>query len=347
MKKSLIALAVASVFIAPAALAQITVYGQVNVSIQSENNGAATSTTTTKVSDGVSRLGFRGTEDLGGDLSAFFQLETRIIADEPPAAASAEKLFGRTSHVGLRSKSMGTISLGNVNTPYKSASRRLDMFGDSPADTRNVFGEYHTIDITNAVMYASPAMGGLSVAVAKKFAEGTGSALPSNTSIAAMYDVKPFYATIAHSKTNFGKEKGANDPLRDSEGVQVGGGYTADAFAVSAVYERLTNTVIGTGVDTTSRNVALNAKYNISKVNTVKLGYLTKGDTTAGGVTAADGARQMAVGFDHSLSKRTTVGLVYTKVTNDAASRTRVNGGTVPTYGDDPSIIHLGIGHSF
>ncbi len=340
MKKSLIALAVASVFIAPAALAQVTVYGQANVAIQSVNNGAATSVTTTEVNDGVSRLGFRGTEDLGGGLSAFFQIETAVVLDAPATSA----LGARTSHVGLRSKSMGAVSLGNVNTPYKSASRRLDMFGDSPADTRGLMG-VHTNDIGNAVMYASPAMGGISVAVARKSSEIVGT--PSTTSIAATYDVKPFYATIAHSKQNLNTAG-----FKELEGVQVGGSYTTDAFGVSLVYERLTSTPISSTTDTTSRNVGLNAKYNISKANTVKLAYLVRGDTTAAGSpTLDDGARQIAVGFDHRLSNRTTVGLLYAKTTNDTlgaavgGSHSKVlTGGN---KGNDPSVIHLGLGHSF
>ncbi len=320
MKKSLIALAVASVFIAPAALAQVTVYGQANAAIQSHDDGKGT--TTTKVGNGASRLGFRGTEAVNADLSAFFQVETSILLDDAKNDVDT-KLGDRTSHVGLRSKSMGAVSLGNVNTPYKSASRRLDMFGDSPADTRETF-KIHSGDIGNAVMYVSPAMGGLSVAVAKKFGEAANAA--ATTSMAAMYDVQPFYATIAHSK-----HYSPTSPT-DREGVQVGGGYTTDAFAVSLVYERLTDTT--SNVDTTSRNVAVNAKYNISKANTVKLGYITKGDTTkAGDATLNNGNRQVAVGFDHRLSKQTSVGLLYAKRGNDADV--------------DTSVIHLGLGHSF
>ena len=73
MKKSLIALAVAGVFAAPAAMAaDTTIYGQANASFDGVDNGSG-GTTTNKVSSNASRLGVKGSEDIGGGNSAIWQ----------------------------------------------------------------------------------------------------------------------------------------------------------------------------------------------------------------------------------------------------------------------------------
>jgi len=82
MNKKLIAVAVAGACVAPAAMAQtanpVTLYGIVYATIESvEATGGATPIVRrNRVTDQASRLGVRGTEDLGGGLKAFFQLET-------------------------------------------------------------------------------------------------------------------------------------------------------------------------------------------------------------------------------------------------------------------------------
>src|ERR1700694_4949638 len=78
MNKKLMSLAVAGACVAPAAMAQtanpVTLYGQVNVTFESVEAGGGASSVVRRqrVSDQSSRLGVKGTEDLGGGLKAFF-----------------------------------------------------------------------------------------------------------------------------------------------------------------------------------------------------------------------------------------------------------------------------------
>ena len=85
MKKSLIALAVAGVVAAPVAMAEVTIYGQANVSYDVVDNGTSTAgaagTSTNKVSSNASRIGFKGTEDLGNGTSAIWQIESGANID--------------------------------------------------------------------------------------------------------------------------------------------------------------------------------------------------------------------------------------------------------------------------
>ncbi|UUZ48658.1 porin [Massilia sp. B-10] len=62
-----------------------------------------------------SRWGIKGSEELGGGLSAFFVIEGGIHADNGTSTQN-NTLFGRTSIVGLRG-GFGAVSLGLQDTP--------------------------------------------------------------------------------------------------------------------------------------------------------------------------------------------------------------------------------------
>ena len=102
MKKTLIAMA--AVAVAGVASAQVTIYGVVDAGIT--NNG-----TDTKFASGVNgtpRIGFKGTEDLGGGLSAAFTVETGFNN----GAETATSIGDRGARVSL-SGGFGTVELGS------------------------------------------------------------------------------------------------------------------------------------------------------------------------------------------------------------------------------------------
>ena len=78
----------------------------------------------------TSAIGFRGSEDLGGGLSAFFDLETKVLQDTGAAGASSSSgtfittsqgFFSRNSYVGLKSNTFGTLTLGRYYTSIVNA----------------------------------------------------------------------------------------------------------------------------------------------------------------------------------------------------------------------------------
>ena len=90
MKKSLIALAVLAASGAAMAQSSVTVYGRLDASVGSAKvgaPGAALRGNTQMFNSNMtsSRIGFRGTEDLGGGLKAIFALESNIQVDAPGA----------------------------------------------------------------------------------------------------------------------------------------------------------------------------------------------------------------------------------------------------------------------
>jgi predicted porin len=149
MKKSLFAIAAVTAF-AGAAQAQssVTVYGIIDMGLngghQKGSTGATRAAQTPFNNTGMqfgqnaettSRLGFRGTEDLGGGKSAFFTLETALTPD-------GNNMFGtggtanRVSIVGLANKGMGRMAIGTNYTPLFS-----NTAATSPGQLNNIMGD--------------------------------------------------------------------------------------------------------------------------------------------------------------------------------------------------------------
>ncbi|MDO8414508.1 MAG: porin, partial [Gallionellaceae bacterium] len=210
MKKSLIALAVAATLVAPVAMADtsnVTVYGAANVSLDLAKSGnSGNDVGTNHVASNSSLIGFKGSEDLGGGLSAIFQVESGIDVD-----AGGNSLATRETFAGLKGDSWGAVKLGKLDTPYKNSTRGLDLFGDGIADNRSLMGDSvgSPFDrVANALAYVSPSMSGISLAYAHVFGAETASATTDvkgkADSFAVMYDMAPFYATVANQKTTYG-----------------------------------------------------------------------------------------------------------------------------------------------
>jgi len=125
MKKSLLALAAMGAF-AGAAQAQssVTVYGLIDTSYMSTETKTnavtpVTAQTSSLGADGAlsgSRLGFRGTEDLGGGMRANFNIEMGINTTDSGMIANASN---RNSFVGLSDSKLGEVRIGRFATLNK------------------------------------------------------------------------------------------------------------------------------------------------------------------------------------------------------------------------------------
>ncbi|MBU3637776.1 porin [Polynucleobacter sp. es-MAR-4] len=131
MKKSLLAVAAIGAF-ASAAQAQssVTVYGILDVGYVGGNAKASTVNATGgqitpaenvslfgQSAQTTSRLGFKGTEDLGGGLSALFTFETGL----QPQQTSLSSFNNRQAFVGLAKKGAGNARIGTQYTPIHEA----------------------------------------------------------------------------------------------------------------------------------------------------------------------------------------------------------------------------------
>jgi predicted porin len=134
MKKSSLPLAAFALMAAAGVQAQtnVQVYGLLDVGVDTANNATPTGGNLTRVSSGgmnTSRLGFRGSEDLGGGLKAIFQLESGIFMD---TGAQDGPLFKRQATVGLEG-SFGKVVIGRSFTSvYDTIIAGFDPMGFAP-----------------------------------------------------------------------------------------------------------------------------------------------------------------------------------------------------------------------
>lgn len=138
-KKQVIAAAVAGVFLAPATLfaqSSVTLSGRLTMTFDDVTiKNRAGRNSETAVNDNTSLIRFSVTEDLGGGLQAIGQVETRNQLDTGSLSAAG------SNHVGLRSKSWGTLKIGRENLHF--FHRESDMFakgGSLRGDSIGILG---------------------------------------------------------------------------------------------------------------------------------------------------------------------------------------------------------------
>ncbi|MDO8412899.1 MAG: porin [Gallionellaceae bacterium] len=384
-KLTIVALAIAVALPLPALAdnANVTVYGIANLAIDMTKNGntaTAQGVSTNKVSSNASRIGFKGTEELGDGLNAIWQVESRIDMD------NAGGSFGtRNTFAGLKGESWGQLILGRHDTPYKIATRRLDMFGDSMGDNRALMGgaikgKNSVLQFdgrpNDVVMYTSPNFGGVTVLasyVAGAEAAATSTDIKGKTlSVAGLYEADALFGSFAYQVNDIGSTATGNNAGNNGAGtigvkekaVKVGAGYKFGDFETGLAYEKTSDDVNTPGAvytcssGSTDSNcyghkaVTVSGKYKFGN-GALKLAYAKAGEL---GNRVSSGAKQMTVGYDHNLSKRTTLYAIYTKLSNDvnasyglAAGDAGTSSGFVSAKGAgaDPSALSLGMKHTF
>ena len=354
MKKTLITLAVLAAATGVAqAQSSVVIYGTVDAGFVSERGGAAG--TTNKVDSGVasaSRLGFKGTEDLGSGLSALFVLEAGFGVDTGSQGKN-EALFGRQSYVGLSSKTAGTVTLGRQYTPwYNTLSKVADPFAVGYAGSaKNLFPA--NTRTSNTVVYTSPNFNGFDADVAYTFGEQAESnKIGRKIGASAGYSNGPLNARIAYNNTS-------NDTATTETGS--GRNWLAAAnydFAVAKAYiaygaNKGQNSAIrnngnvnafnytSAGYSTDSNNILVGATVPVGPAGTVMASFIRTNDKTA----ANADADQWALGYSYALSKRTSTYASYAKIKNkNNAGYTVGNNSNVGT-GD--KAFNVGVRHSF
>lgn len=378
MKKNLLALAVAGAFVAPVAMADtanVTVYGIADVSYDQTRNGdgpaaaPVSGVTSNKISSNSSRIGFKGAEDLGGGLKAIFLIERGIAIDTNDMTGAT---FARNSYAGLAGDAWGSVTLGKNDTPYRSSTRGLDVFADHIADNRSLMGRGTAgfdARFSDTVRYDSPDMSGFKVAAAYTAAAESNTLASANIkgrgeSLSGTYATGPFSVTAAYQKNVFGSTSNvtgfsalgsacAAATVCDEKAWKLGGSYKVDQFAVNAVYEKTTDNLGNAAGGMGHKAYYLAGVFNATANDAIKLAY-TKADKLRDGNLANSGAKQWAIGVDHSLSKRTAVYAMYTKLDNDAAASYALSTAAIATgttnangAGADPSAFSIGMKHAF
>ncbi|MEJ2330697.1 MAG: porin [Gammaproteobacteria bacterium] len=340
MKKTLIAAAVAAAVAAPAANAGVVIYGTIHASIDyldaqtssvcSGVSGSSTPGGGFNVCERTSKLGFKGSEDLGNGLKAIWKMETEIAISD--GASKGPFKSARNAYIGLAGD-WGTFLYGRHDTPYKMAyyASGIDMLGDSFMDTNALYGhqEWRRDD---AIAYVSPNWNGLTIAAAIIPAEGASSDGGSlNDGLADSYSLGLMYSNNG-LKLSAGYEDTQGEVGADSSNWMVGAGWSGNAFDISAVY-------VDQEVDPT---------FDITSY-AVSLAYTMGNNKLIGTVGQSDWDTDDGLGYgvavQHMLSKRTSAYLGYSSTEMLNAHRTQT--GSTDFRGTDSEAVSFGMIHKF
>ena len=402
MKKSLVAAAIAAAVAAPAANAGVVVYGKIHASIDylstpdssySEPDSADAPMSSGSDSDAwyvssrASRIGFKGTEDLGNGLSLIWKAETTYNLDSGGWGG------GRNAYIGLTGD-WGTFLYGRHDTPMKISTGKLDLFSDQMGDYNWSAGPnnallgpgFHDVRAANAIAYISPNWNGFTFAGAivpgensnaSGSPDATNNGLADSYSVAAMYSNNGLYLAAAYevlqshaidesdnvlaSALNPAFYPTKNTPWwgpleNDStfKKWRIGAGYTMNAFTVNFVYE---NHDVG-DIDKGDLYYGMSYEADIWQIsgaydfgnNRVKVAY-GQNDASLTDDDWIDNGKSThwAVGWDHKLSKRTTAYAQYAQAKADDVYSTERETGTKFPEGDGGTISGFSIGliHNF
>ncbi len=331
-----------------AAAQSVTLYGRVDLGIQYSNKTGASDNHAAELYNGGVRpsiWGLKGVEPLGGDLSAFFNLEAHLFADTGASAREGQS-FRRQANVGLRGP-WGTVTLGRQYSPALLAHigteprafreqfsglypYALNQNGNNPTNDVGVF-------VGNAISYAN-ALGPVNLNVAYSFGEQTiGLRAGQAIAIGATYG-GPVTLSLSYQKIN--------DITSTSDGTRhigLGAAFPLGAFTIKALYMGAQQQVAG---------------LKISKVDTLSAGV----DLAWGGAHTAtlavyrnkdkenpsDKTTTLVLSDDYALSKRSTLyaQLAYADADAGATARTTIiSGGSFP----DARTVAFGVGisHNF
>lgn len=341
MQKKLIAAAVAGLISGAAFAADnVTVYGVADVyyarmsgdgykSYNAVNHGGLSG----------SRIGFKGSEDLGNGLKAIFQTELAYNQADNGGLTST-----RQSYVGLAG-SFGAIVAGRLQTPGYYVGKFDSLASAAISPQAILAGAMGTTiapssmaRLNSAVAYLSPDFGG-------------------------------FTAVVAASASNFGSEQTKlTDSNADEGAYALGLNYAIGPVAVGFVHHNVQN--FGGDPDTDIKENMLGASYNLgfmsilgsyqdSKVKDSDKNKLYQIGVVvpvgAGNIHAALGSLKMAgddndsksytIAYTHGLSKRTTAYAGYNVTSNDNGASAGLT--DILDVGGKAKALVVGLRHTF
>jgi predicted porin len=282
MKKTIVAAAIAAVVAAPAAFAEVSIYGKAHLAMEfADNNGD-------NIDSNASRFGIKASEDLGNGMSSFAKFE--FGAD---AIDGDNGLTARDAVMGLKGD-FGTLTVGRMASPAKAV-----LYGtgnvqladaNNGADFASGFNSKGT-RVSNAVAYGTK-VGGMNMTVAT-VSDDAGDNFATKA-IALSTDVAGAHIGLGHV-----------NPDNGADLTIVGAKMSMDALTVGLVYEDLedANNTIGASVSYANGSNVISASMSTRDYDN---GDHDKDTTT--------------LGLEHKLSKKTSIYASYADVDNGTSS---------------------------
>lgn len=356
MKKTLIALAAVAASSAALAQSSVTMYGVVDLSLESVKGEESVSRVTSS-NHTTSRFGLRGTEDIGGGLKGKFVLETGVGADTGASGSTSgssvsnartTRFFDRAAWLGLEG-GFGELRLGRQDTSIGAIAGNTAITGAQAYDDLAIVGvfaassnAYRRTD--NAITYVLPKLAQGLTAQLQYSTDVNGTEVADsdagkNYGLSVQYAGGPFGAGLGylHAKADNDedlKQKALLAYVSYDFGAAKLTGYLNQDDQTNADKKRK---VYGVRVDVPVTE-AFKAQVSFSQAKDINFG-----------ATADNDAKILALKGTYNLSKRTSLYGLFTHVSNDDGARLRVGGSDIaqPDAGDSSRGFAVGVVHRF
>ncbi len=311
MKKTLIAMAAIAAAGVASAQSSVTLYGVADASLAKATGSSAELSSSSTMNNGTSRWGLKGSEDLGGGLSAGFNFEAGLSLEDGSTGQGGGNYFSRHSYMYLAG-GFGKLTLGRTLNPtfYSVAAWELtgaanysavmSQFGAVTGGARN----------SGQIAYTTPNMGGFDATIGYVL-KGNREDEKAKYDLNARYINGPIRVALGYNK------------VQDAEkNVTLGGRYTMGDFAVALSYNDPAGAAKGFTIggmaklgpvslvldvarDTEAKDTDLlvEAKYPLSKRTFAYAAVLRDGNKKDGGLKAATAGKTatgLGLGIRHN-----------------------------------------------
>lgn len=353
---------------AGAAESGVTLYGVVDQYLQYLDNGGNHSYSLKSGGSTGSLFGMRGDEDLGGALSAQFDIEGGFNANNGTLFADTSALFYRQSWVGLNHSRYGALSFGRQYEPSFRVIYPADPFranevlspfsADVLAVDRNTLStQYDSGRASNSILYQSPDLSGVKLYAMYAFASTVTQPVPATTgnvlNVAATYTGYGLYAGLAYANQHAGQETIQSLPaplgLLGTEHFIAAMAYQLGIvkFQFNYSYQRAKDPSAGSlaarlGTAHSLSLMELGATIQVTSADVIQIAGVERNVRGA-----LDNAPGIQIGTEHSISKRTSLYARAGYIKNNGSSTVGWPGITVSEPGTKQIMATVGVTHRF
>ncbi|MBA6327113.1 porin [Colwellia sp. MB02u-6] len=286
--------------------ADVEVYGKANISLQSSDEGEGSFT---EVKSNASRIGLKGTHDLGDGLSVIYKAEFQVDLDGD--SAKGDSITDRNQYVGLAG-GFGEVLLGKNDTMLKQSQGKVDLFSDLNGDIKSLWkGENRMAD---TLSYKSPKFNDFQLGVTY-IAEDAVDAV-NGVSVAIFYGDAKLKKSKVFASVAIDSDVKGYDIMRATIQGKVSG-------VVLGAIVQSQEKIDGTGE---MDGFMVSAKYKMDKIT-------FKGQYQAADFKGGDDKSGITLGADYSLAKSTKLYTFYTTFDMDS--------------GEDQNYLAAGIEYKF
>jgi predicted porin len=328
MKKALLAAALMAAGVTAAyAQSSVTLYGRLDAGVEYVNGLKNGHRFEAQSGDwGTSLWGMKGSEDLGGGLSAVFRLEDGFTLQNGQTGGGSGELFSRYALVGLSSTTYGTFQVGR-SLFISNGVWDFDPFVQENWSSASLVRGRNWPQVSNSFNYQSPNLYGFDFAGQYALSNSTNFNGNNNagTVTAASTTGRADGAQITYTGSFF-EVRGIYDEIRDGNGrfsnlFAFSREYTAavnltfGALKIQAAYEHLNANAVTDGGPTSANHEWLGATYQFTPAFALTAGgYHINANKGAGNATLYETTAT------YNLSKRTFLYATAATVQNSSTA---------------------------